>query len=528
MIESPPMKAGPKRNTFTYYLLALSLVGMGFVFIVTYRFGPGLSTDGAKYLSTAENLINGRGFYDYLDLPLTQFPPLYPILIAGVSFITGADVFVVGQYLNILTFGLVIWLAGAFLRRIFPDELIYAYVGSAVFATSISLIRIASNILSDLLFLAITIVFLIAATHLLENLSKKNILLVGAIACISPFQRYAGLALILTGAVIIFILYRREILKAFLLAGTFGFLASLPIFLWVILHNYLRTGILFGLRSPPSILGNIETTLDKAIHWFLPYSLTDVIPAGAIFGAVLLIVLTGNRLADWKRWLGQMASPSFLPSLIFLVFYTAVLVFNVSYSEVRWPFMDRIHIIILPALMALGFLTIKELLLFYLRRLSSDVLHKIAIIVFLLWLSYPLYNLQNYLRSAYYEGEISEYNLYNTRIIRESGIEEHLKSLPIEPDQIIYSNYEPVAWFFTRRSILTLPRGPVGEKKVNPEEVLKDYPNWPESREVGYVVWMKTPDFKPYVLSPEQLTSKADFELSFLSRAGNVYILIPK
>src|SRR6185503_5280506 len=116
------MKFIQAQKRLATYLSLLALAGMVLVFLITYRFGPGISTDGARYLSTAESLIEGRGFYDYLHIPLTQFPPLYSILIAGLSSITGMDVFIAAQYLNILTFGLVIWLAGYFFYRIFPEQ----------------------------------------------------------------------------------------------------------------------------------------------------------------------------------------------------------------------------------------------------------------------------------------------------------------------------------------------------------------------------------------------------------------------
>jgi hypothetical protein len=522
------MQFDNQQKIFKYYLLALAVIGMSFAFLVTYRYGAGLSTDGARYLSTAENLINGKGFYDYLGEPLTQFPPLYSVIIAGFSFMMRTDVFIVGQYLNILTFGWVIWLAGIFFRRIFPENYSYAYIGSAVFTTSISLVRIASNILSDLLFLALAILFLISATNALSTPTKKNLLIMGIIACISPFQRYAGLTFILTASVIIFILYRKEIFKGAFLAGIFAVLASLPIILWVIFHNYLRTGILFGVRRPPSFEGNLGTTIEKAVHWFIPYSVTTYISEGVIIALILLIVLTGNRQEDWKRWGKQILTPQFLPSLIFLLFYVNVLIFNVSYSEVRWPFMDRIHIIILPAFMALGFLTARELMPIYLRKIPAKTMQSVAALIFILWLAYPVNNLQKYLRSAYFNGEISEYNLYNTRALNESGVREFLASQPIPSGDEVYSNYEPVAWLYTRRTILKLPQGPIDQKKPDPELVLQNYPDWPGVNGRGYVIWMKKLGFKPYVLAPEQLSSRIDFQIIFSSREGDVYTLTPE
>lgn len=517
-----------REKAFSVYLLAVALLGMAFAFIVTLRYGAGLATDGARYLSTAENLINGRGFVEYLGVPLTQFPPLYSLTVAVIAAVTRADVFFAAQYLNILTFGLTIWLAGRYFQKLFPDNFFYAYIGGGIFAASVSLLRMASNILSDLMFLALTIAFLMIATNFIEQPSRRNWLALGLICAVSPLLRYAGLTHILTASLILFILHRREWVKSLLRAGIFGALTSLPTLLWVFLHNYMQTGILFGVRMPPNPQGNLETTVEKAVHWFVPYSVTNRVPEWALILLMLAVLLTGNRADDWKRWGRQIASPKFLPSLVFLFFYLNVLVFNVSYSEVRWPFMDRIHIIILPSLLALGFVTFRELMPFYLRRIPHRSLQTAGIVIFILWLAYPLNNIQKTLRNAYFNGETSEYNLYNTRAQNESGIREFIDSLPITETDKIYSNYEPIAWLYTRHTILKLPQGPVSPEPPDPAEVLKNYPGWPGADGAGYVIWMKELGFKEYVLSPEQLLSKADFELLFSHKQGDVYRITPR
>ena len=84
-----------REKTFAYYLLAISSLGMLFAFIVTFRFGAGLATDGSRYLSTAESLINGNGFTEYLGVPLTQLSALKthtPVFLsAGQNVISAAN-----------------------------------------------------------------------------------------------------------------------------------------------------------------------------------------------------------------------------------------------------------------------------------------------------------------------------------------------------------------------------------------------------------------------------------------------------
>jgi hypothetical protein len=510
------------------YLTALALFGMMLVYLVTYRFGPGVSTDGARYLSTAQNITEGRGFVDYLGIPLTQFSPLYPILIAGIHLLSGVDVFIAAQFLNILSFGLVIWLAGLFFHRIFPNQSLASYIGSAIFATSLSLVIIASNVLSDLLFLAFVLAFLIAATDMLETGTNSSMVTLGIIAGVSSFQRYAGLTLSITGALLLLFLYRRNPGKGIVYAGIFGALSGLPIVLWVYFHNYLLTGILFGVRMPPNYLGNLQVTLEKAVHWFIPVTLTNIIPLWALALIVLIILVAGNRLSDWKRWLQSLITPSFLPSLVFFILYLGVLVFNISYSEVRWPFMDRIHIIILPALLALMFLTIRELTPWFVRKLGTRNVRLLAVVVFLAWLVFPVYNLQKYSRNAYVQGETSEYNLYNIPVLRDSGVAEFLNSRSIGMGQKIYSNYEAAAWFLTRRTITKMPHGETRERRVNAAEVLRQFPDWPGKDGNGYVIWIDELSFKPYVLHPDQLAERASFELVHWSKGGEIYRITPR
>jgi hypothetical protein len=178
--------------------------------------------------------------------------------------------------------------------------------------------------------------------------------------------------------------------------------------------------------------------------------------------------------------------------------------------------------------MAIGFLMVKELTPSYLRKVPPHILQSTAIVVFIVWLAYPLNNLQKTLRSALQNGETSEYNIYNTRAQNESGVKDFVESLNITSGDKVYSNYEPVAWLYARHTIKKLPQGPVRPEKPNPDDVLINYPDWPGADGAGYVIWMKQLGFKEYVLSPDQLTSKADFKLLFSSKQGDVYRITPK
>ena len=178
--------------------------------------------------------------------------------------------------------------------------------------------------------------------------------------------------------------------------------------------------------------------------------------------------------------------------------------------------------------MAIGFMTVRELLPFYFRHFQPKTLYTAVTVIFIIWLAYPLNGIQESLRDGYNNGETSEYNIYNTSAQNESGVREFVQSLPITSKDKVYSNYEPLAWLYARHTILKLPQGPVSPEPPDPAEVLKNYPDWPGKDGAGYVIWMKQLGFKEYVLTPDQLATKANLELLFTSKQGDVYRITPK
>ena len=132
------------------------------------------------------------------------------------------------------------------------------------------------------------------------------------------------------------------------------------------------------------------------------------------------------------------------------------------------------------------------------------------------------------MRKAFYQGDVSEFNMYNIPVLRNSGIKEYLSARPAVDNQKLYSNYEAAAWFLARHTITKLPFGDVNEKRVDAAKVLQEFPTWPGKDGNGYVIWFKALSFKPYVLKPEQLTERADFQLLYSNEGGDIYLLTPK
>ena len=91
-----------------YYLFLVfsALFSVALAFVITSKYGAAVSGDGVIYLSVADNLVAGKGFFDHTSAPLIWFPPLYPLLLAAFKKITGADILQIGTNFQIFLLGL--------------------------------------------------------------------------------------------------------------------------------------------------------------------------------------------------------------------------------------------------------------------------------------------------------------------------------------------------------------------------------------------------------------------------------------
>jgi hypothetical protein len=153
---------------YRIYLACLAFLGTILVLLSTSKYGAGVSSDAVRALSTAEGLLEGRGFFDFVGAPYVHWPPLFPAVLAGLSRLAGLDLFQVGWYLNVLLFPINIWLWGELFFQIFREKPFYAYFGGLAGVLSSSMIRIYANVASDPLFITFMLIFFLAAGRYLK------------------------------------------------------------------------------------------------------------------------------------------------------------------------------------------------------------------------------------------------------------------------------------------------------------------------------------------------------------------------
>ena len=190
-------------RTFWIFLLVCALAGAGLVLVATSLYGAGVSSDATKNLSTAESLLAGRGFIDHSGGAFVYWPPLYPLVLAGLGWLAGGEVFLAGWYLNVALMALNLALAGALMYTALRERPLYAYLGVLFVLASEPALRIHANISSDPLYITFSLLFLLAATRYLVDRAPGALWAMAACAALAMLQRWLGASLVAMGVLLV-------------------------------------------------------------------------------------------------------------------------------------------------------------------------------------------------------------------------------------------------------------------------------------------------------------------------------------
>jgi hypothetical protein len=507
------------KTKYWLFLFGLAVAGSILCGVATSRYGAGVSSDSTKYLSVAQNLLAGNGLYDHRGLPLLSWPPLYSILLAGFSLLTGGDVFVAGWYFNVFLLGLNVFLGGVIFYRVFPEQPFYAYLSSLFVFLSLPALRIHATISSDPFYLTLTLGFLIAVDGYIKKRSYYAYGWMVLFSVLAPMLRYVGLVITATAGLVILIENRKSLRIFFRDGFILGILSILPITWWLLVHNVMTHGSLWGLASQPVDVGeNISLGLTKMLHWFVPYLsflmpilLRPWIPLGVL--ALGLFLLNRNRAEHARTWIRSLTTPSVYPTMIYAAVYFIALALTVISQDHRDLFSDRYYVILLvPGAMFL-LLTFDTLVRPHLK-FSTRQLQTALTLLFVFWSVYPIYSAGEYLVEAIQQGEPSGANMFNNRHYREMPIVAQMLKISEEsPQEVLYSNYVDAVWFYTRKPVSLLPF-------VN-EDAPTVYAGWPHDQP-GYIIWFEPNEYKHY-LAPQKIAEFADVKLVFEGDGGQIY-----
>lgn len=228
--------------------------------------GPGVGGDATIYITSARNLLSGKGLglieADGSFRLLPYFPPGYPLLLSLFG-LSELDLVPIARWLNIVLFGGLVFLIGSILYST-TKRAIFAWLVSLLFALSPVLVPVASWAMSEPLALLLGFASLwlvvkeiefhqIAGQHgfnktqLAGNdiLRRKKIELfnwmmpfssslvwAGVLAGLSILTRYNAIAFGIAGGLVLLFAGAQKFMSRLIRTAVFSLLALIPVVVW--------------------------------------------------------------------------------------------------------------------------------------------------------------------------------------------------------------------------------------------------------------------------------------------------------
>jgi hypothetical protein len=335
------------------------------------RRSPLLTTDSASYLSAAANLLTGRGLTTAFDdstslyhphqallfdgsVPFAHFGPLYPLVLAGLHFLTLgplASARAVGVLSLVISVVLLCGLADRAFQGCLPLMVLFVLV--AVLGPSGpgflpgNLFELSGEVLSEPLFYVLVLGTLVAGAHYLERGGERYFVGLLALAFLATLTRYVGASVALAVGLASLGTWRaavpHRVRRAVLIMGA----GLVPLVGWPLLAGWLSGG-----SAPRELALHLRATmasegLSTASAWFFPAHwptwFTDPVAVALLIAAAVL------PLSD--RFLGLLPRSADLPrearvvlrvSATFISAYLAVVVVSGSLLDASLSFDQRV------------------------------------------------------------------------------------------------------------------------------------------------------------------------------------------
>lgn len=359
------------------------LAGMALVSFSTVS-GPGVGGDATIYLTSAKNLLAGRGLGwteadgTFRMLPYT--PPFYPLALSMVG-IFASDLVAGARWFNVLLFGATIALTGLYLYRSTGLGWL-AVILAGLLAFSPVLIGVQVWAMSESLFLLLCFGGLFALVEYLYQPRAGLLIAAAVLAGLAFLTRYMGAACLLTGGLALLIYglrsERRLNLRALQPAFVFSVISALPMLVWILIDLSTTGTVSSRSGQPASAYGQRLLEMYPALEsivlfWLVPDSVTGRLPGivralgwlAPMVGIVGLGVVLSRRASEslgQNRRAGLLGLVLALFILAYLLVLAVVQVFTYPPVTLAARMLSPVHMAFLILAVALAFLALAYLL----------------------------------------------------------------------------------------------------------------------------------------------------------------------
>lgn len=439
-MQSKPVRPFPKPDSGAHSTGALhaalvcalfSMTAVWMIFVAT-RWGIGLTPDSTVYIGAARNIVRKLGLVHPPGTPMTHYPPLYPLTLAGAS-VFGTDPLHSARWVHGFLFAANTGVLGYLFYRASGRSIIGWSLGSILLITSPAMLLIHSMAWSEPLFVFWTLLSLIGLAGYLETSRRSSLVLAAVFTALAFLTRYIGASLALAGAAAVFLFSKNPVLQRIRHAALFGAISVFPMVLWMI-RNRLAAGTATNraLVIHPVTGGQVEEMLATVGAMMAPGWTPNPVQAGIYLAALCLLGAAFRLKRRTIQADGDFSSdlPAFpAAASVFLLCYLVLLMVSISFFDAHTPMDVRI----LSPVYILG-LSVLTCLALQMRRAFRRPFYALGVVAVVLGFSVAqVFILKTDLR-ALYENGIG----YASRYWQVSELMAGVKALPRQT--LIYSN----------------------------------------------------------------------------------------
>lgn len=284
-----------KRQRVLLLLTLFGITGAVLLWVNTQTWGIGVGYDSYFYLTAADNFTIGNGLSringDGDFIPLVHFPPMYPLILAGMGFLVEGDTIAAARIIATLLLGVNIVLIG-WLVYVTTGSMLASLIGSGFALVSPFLLDVHLMAMSEPIFLTIVLLTLYVLARYVQNGELRTLTICAVLAGLTFLIRYAGSSTIASGIIVILLFGRFNLSHRIKHAIHFLLVSILFTAPWLI-RNWVLTGNLTN-RSAVFHLPNIDKLMDGiyvASTWISPTSTPGLLATNKIAIARLLLVV---------------------------------------------------------------------------------------------------------------------------------------------------------------------------------------------------------------------------------------------
>lgn len=318
------------------WIFLVGLISIAGTFLVLYGtvWGAALSDDSFHYISSARNLLAGRGF----DLT-TMYPPGLPLLLSALGLLK-IDPLVSIRWVNALLFGVNIFLL-AWLARSSTNSPVFSILAALLASISTTLIVVHSWAMSEALYITFNLLGLLVISSGRKKGFQGIPIFSGLLFGLAAATRYIGISLLLAGGIFWLVESGKRNQERIRNAFLFSIAGIIPLLLWVI-RNLAITGqpINRSIELHPLLGQWWIQALNTMLLWLAPGRFVhdkELIWLGMI-GLLLVAWLGVLRFREKIRFTGfwrafYQNKTAFLVSLSILAYWVILLVSRSIYEN---------------------------------------------------------------------------------------------------------------------------------------------------------------------------------------------------